>query len=808
MTTDIFSTSYSARRKELLALVNQMRALGAQNDLDLPRITVIGNQSAGKSSVVEAISGITVPRDAGTCTRCPMECRLIASSSPWACRISVRAEFGRDGKRLEEVTEAPFGQPIDNKADVELALRKAQFAVLNPDIPFSEILRASAQDLKGMTTEKSMAFSRNVVCVDLEGPELTDLSFIDLPGLIQNAEPEVVRLVEEMVITHIKGNSLILVAVPMTDDLENQKALRLASQEDRDGRRTIGVLTKPDMLGHGSTKATAQWLDVIEDRAPRHFLRHGYYCTRQPDDDARSGGIEAKEARENEEHFFRTTSPWAKSTNPAKFGTRNLIATLSRLLVQVIDDNLPKIREDAAKQLLSCRQEISSIPPLITEEPATHLLSLLTSFCSEFQNLANGSADAAELIPAHRQSYGELKKAIRRTAPNFVPFAVNQKTALFNNCLRDEEDDPVANVPVNGRSSMNLTDVRKHIDQSITRELPSSVPFQAKASLIVQFQKEWPDIVETCFKDVESITLRVLLKMIELLTYSIVPRNFIKTLMEEHHRKCDQMLEATLAAERMPYTQNGHYLETTTQAWLDKYKVIRTGKVAPLSTNKDFGASAFATSSTQPPFPFFSSTAQAKTFANGKPSSPFGDVPKGGTQGTFNFAQQTTATTTRSQSTGPFSLSESDFNDLEGTKNPGTIDEKTLQEITSLLVKAGVPVSSLNPTDLVGKLAPPDEYETELRVCSEVRGYFQVAYKRMIDNIPRFIDLLFVRELARTLQPFLIAKFGLGTPSANERCASYLGEDPAVVARREELLARKKRLESVERELDEYSLRI
>ncbi|KAF5387277.1 hypothetical protein D9757_006820 [Collybiopsis confluens] len=56
--------------------------------------------------------------------------------------------------------------------------------------------------------------------------------------------------------------------IPMTDNLENQKALRLASQEDRDGRRTIGVLTKPDMLGHGSTKATAQWLDVIEDRAP------------------------------------------------------------------------------------------------------------------------------------------------------------------------------------------------------------------------------------------------------------------------------------------------------------------------------------------------------------------------------------------------------------------------------------------------------------------------------------------------------------------------------------------------------------
>jgi hypothetical protein len=37
-----------------------------------------------------------------------------------------------------------------------------------------------------------------------------------LLGIIQNAEPEIVKLVEDMVISHISGNSLILVALPMT----------------------------------------------------------------------------------------------------------------------------------------------------------------------------------------------------------------------------------------------------------------------------------------------------------------------------------------------------------------------------------------------------------------------------------------------------------------------------------------------------------------------------------------------------------------------------------------------------------------
>lgn len=95
-------------------------------------------------------------------------------------------------------------------------------------------------------------------------------------------------------------------------------------------------MTKPDMLAAGSTKARNLWLDIIQGQ--RHQLRHGYYCTRQPDDEDRSRAITTAQARADEARFFANTLPWSTSSQPQRFGTDNLVSTLSTLLVQVITD--------------------------------------------------------------------------------------------------------------------------------------------------------------------------------------------------------------------------------------------------------------------------------------------------------------------------------------------------------------------------------------------------------------------------------------------------------------------------------------
>jgi len=119
------------------------------------------------------------------------------------------------------------------------------------------------------------------------------------------------------------------------DDIENQKALRLAQQEDPKGHRTIGVTIKPDLLSSGSTKSRELWLDILSGR--RYSLTHGYYCTRQPDDADRMRGISSVKACIAEIDYFAVTSPWSTAVDKNRLGIRNLVSTLSRLLVGIID---------------------------------------------------------------------------------------------------------------------------------------------------------------------------------------------------------------------------------------------------------------------------------------------------------------------------------------------------------------------------------------------------------------------------------------------------------------------------------------
>jgi len=113
---------------------------------------------------------------------CPMECSITSSADPWFCTVSLRRVYDdRQGQPLPRPEKVAFGPAITDKADVEIWLRRAQAAIMNPDIPLETFFNKTATECRDMA-RTDIGFSKNVVCIDIRGPGETDLSFVDLPG--------------------------------------------------------------------------------------------------------------------------------------------------------------------------------------------------------------------------------------------------------------------------------------------------------------------------------------------------------------------------------------------------------------------------------------------------------------------------------------------------------------------------------------------------------------------------------------------------------------------------------------------------
>ena len=174
----LFANTNYARQ---VRAIHALRDLGLENlelGITLPKVAVIGNQSAGKSSLIEAISQVRVPRSAGACTKCPMELRLEGPEGTWSCRVSLRFH-PREGVNSPNRTVL-FHTPA-SLDELEIALQWAQLAILNPGRPHTDFLDFNAP----LPSTTEITFSKDTIVVEISGAKI-DLTFVDLPGIITN----------------------------------------------------------------------------------------------------------------------------------------------------------------------------------------------------------------------------------------------------------------------------------------------------------------------------------------------------------------------------------------------------------------------------------------------------------------------------------------------------------------------------------------------------------------------------------------------------------------------------------------------
>lgn len=352
----------------------------ADREVAIPKVAIIGNQSSGKSSVIEAISGITLPRASGTCTRCPFEVTLLQADCDWTCKVALRLGQSRD--RGDKVQEIPFGPPIKNLDQVEERLRRAQSAILSITSPEDSLQSFLDSPIEKLPDQRGR-FTHNTVCVLIEDRTSVNLAFLDLPGIISSVSQgeaieniEIVRNLARSVISQDK--CLILLTIACTDDINNQAGVQLARDADPEGKRTIGVLTKTDQIQESDHK---EWIDILSGKKEK--LLYGYYAVKNPSPKQLEERISPVEARQSESAFFMT-APWdqLESGAQARMGIGRLAHRLSTLLEATVRESLPALAEDLHALLSKTKGRLDSMPKRI--EPGESV-AFVAELCSEFK---------------------------------------------------------------------------------------------------------------------------------------------------------------------------------------------------------------------------------------------------------------------------------------------------------------------------------------------------------------------------------------------------------------------------------------
>jgi GTPase SAR1 family protein len=336
------------RVQVLVDAIQDLREFGVDHFVGLPELVLVGDQSAGKSSLMGALTEIHLPQSAGCCTRCPAHIKT-TPAEVWTCKISLEQQYSYEpinGRPIElkDVTRnRPFPpwkhQPelkvkpfitIQDKSQLEEALKWAQIATLNHTKHHSLYIPGTDNFLGDESTEAK--FSPNVVSIEISGPNLTPLSFYDLPGVFQNAghkeDQYLVKVIENLAVEYIRRpQALIICALPMSADAATSATSKIIADCNA-GARCIGVLTKADQLPEGQSHTDFE--NILKGHS--YKLGHGYFATKLPGQ-SRLVYDESyhANARAAEEHFFSTQSPWNGDWSEfgSRFGTQKLAQALS-----------------------------------------------------------------------------------------------------------------------------------------------------------------------------------------------------------------------------------------------------------------------------------------------------------------------------------------------------------------------------------------------------------------------------------------------------------------------------------------------
>jgi dynamin 1-like protein len=393
--------------QNLIPVLNKLQdvfSTVSAHQVDLPQIVAVGCQSAGKSSVLEAIVGKDfLPRGAGICTRRPLILQLI--------HIDEQKEWG-------EFLHLPDKKFTD-------------FSLICKEIE-DETERVCGSN-KGVTDEP--------INLKIFSNKVLNLTLVDLPGLtkiaVEDQPEDISEQIEKMVMNYITPKNAIILAIsPANTDLANSDSLIAARKVDPNGDRTIGVITKIDIMDKGTNAR-----DILLNKV--YPLKLGYIGVinrSQADINAKKKVADTAAA---EMKFFKNHEAYADIAQNC--GTQFLSQTLNQILMKHIKNQIPalytQINELLSKKNLELQNYGATLGDSIEEQQAM-IFHLVSRYMAEFDALLNGTSDhlsdtelsgganiISELIDEFPQSMLTIK-SVKDTSQDLVAKMIENQGGL------------------------------------------------------------------------------------------------------------------------------------------------------------------------------------------------------------------------------------------------------------------------------------------------------------------------------------------------------------------------------------------
>lgn len=349
--------------ENLIEIVNKLQEIMAKASvnckLKLPQMVIVGAQSSGKSSIIESIVGKEfLPRGTGIVTRRPLIIQL---------------------KNIIPSKNHPFQEWGEfNHLD------KQQFN------DFNEIKKEIEKDTARIAG-KNKGISNTPILLKIYSPNVVDLTLVDLPGLVNvpvgDQPSNIDIMVRDLVLEYIKNPNAIILAVSSASiDLANSESLKIAREVDPQYQRTLGIITKIDLMDKGT-----DCMDILNNKLfPLKFGYIGVVLRSQYDINCNKTLFDGIKS---ERDYFNGHPLYSKCN---KLGIPVLISTLQEVLVTHIRDIIPSIREDISNNIFEKQTELENLGgnnDMFEKEDLINafILNLVSKFSQSYNEMIDGS---------------------------------------------------------------------------------------------------------------------------------------------------------------------------------------------------------------------------------------------------------------------------------------------------------------------------------------------------------------------------------------------------------------------------------